>query len=293
MTKKEHTPIWIHMFFIAYSLATILPLMVVLSASLSSDLDLANFGFSIFPAEFSLDAYKFILKNPDLLINSYFVTIITTVVGTFFSVLFMAMFGYSLSRKKFIYKKLMTIYILIPMLFSGGLVSSYIINTQYFKLSDTLFALMLPSLINVFHIILLRTFFAQLPEEIFESAKIDGAGEYRIFFTIVLAISKPVLATVAFLGALGRWNEWFLGLLYINDKDLIPLQYMLQRMMREIQFLLVEMRDVPDSWMLARDLPTENLRMAMLIVTIGPMLFIFPFFQKYFTKGLTVGSLKG
>lgn len=290
--KKEKTNILIHIFFIIVAVLCIIPFLIVLSASFSSEMDLARNGFSIIPRKLDFTAYAYLFENPKIIINAYAVTIFITVVGTFFSVLFMSMTAYALARRSFKLKGLLTFFIFFPTLFSGGLVPSYIINSQYLKLTDNIFVLIIPSLINVFQIIMIRTFFKQLPESLFEAAKIDGASEYRIFFQIALSLSKPVLATVAFLGALTRWNEWYSAMLYIRNDKLVPLQYLLQRMMMNIQALLDAMEKAPTTVNI-QDLPGENLRMAMLIVAIGPMLLFFPFFQKYFTKGLTVGSVKG
>ena len=290
--KKEKTSIWVHLFFIVFAIICIVPFVTVISASFSNETDLALFGFSVLPREVDLTAYAYLFRNPEMIINAYVVTIIITAAGTFFGVLFMAMAAYCLARSNFRYTKALTFFIFFPTLFSGGMVPSYIINTQYLHLTDNLLALILPSLINVFHVIMLRTFFKQLPESLFEAAKVDGASEYYIFAKIALPLSKPVIATVAFLGALTKWNEWYNAMLYIRSDDLVPLQYMLQRMMMNIQTLLDAMQYAP-SMVDITDLPGENLRMAMLVVAIGPMMLFFPFFQKYFTKGMTVGAVKG
>lgn len=290
--KRNKTSIFIHLFFILFGVLCIVPFMIVVSASLSSETDLAINGFSVLPSKVDFTAFKYLFKNPETIVNAYMVTIFITVVGTFLAVLFMAMAAYCLARSSFRYKGILTFFIFFPTLFSGGMVPSYIINTQYLHLTDSLAALILPSLINVFHIIMLRTFFKQLPEALYEAAVIDGASEYHIFFRIVLPLSKPVLATVAFLNALAKWNEWYNAMLYIRDDRLVPLQYMLQRMMMNLRALLDAMQNVPSSVNI-QDLPGENLRMAMLVVAIGPMLLVFPLFQKYFTRGMTVGAVKG
>lgn len=289
---KEKTSIWVHLFFIIFGLTCIVPFMIVISASFSGETDLALNGFSVWPREWDITAYAYLFKNPRTIVNAYIVTIFITTVGTFLSVVFMAMAAYCLSRNNFRFGKLLTFYIFFPTLFSGGLVPSYIVNTQYLHLTDKLAALILPTLINVFHIIMLRTFFKQLPDSLFEAAKMDGASEYRIFFTVAVPLSKPVIATVAFLGALAKWNEWYNAMLYIRSDELVPLQYMLQRMMMNIQSLLDAMTNAP-SMVNIQDLPGENLRMAMLVVAIGPMMLVFPFFQKYFVRGMTVGAVKG
>ena len=197
--KKEKTSIWVHLFFIVFAIICIVPFVTVISASFSNETDLALYGFSVLPREVDLTAYAYLFRNPEMIINAYVVTIIITAAGTFFGVLFMAMAAYCLARSNFRYTKALTFFIFFPTLFSGGMVPSYIINTQYLHLTDNLLALILPSLINVFHVIMLRTFFKQLPESLFEAAKVDGASEYYIFAKIALPLSKPVIATVAFL----------------------------------------------------------------------------------------------
>lgn len=290
--EKNHTSLAVHLFFIIVGFLCIIPFMIVISASFSGETDLALNGFSVLPRKVDITAYRYLFKNPGTIVNAYMVTILITVIGTLLGVLFMSMAAYCLARNSFRYKSLLTFYIFFPTLFSGGMVPSYIINTQYLHLTDTLMAMVLPCLINVFHIIMLRTFFKQIPSALYEAATIDGASEYHIFFRIVFPLSKPVIATVAFLSALAKWNEWYNAMLYIRDDNLVPLQYMLQRMMMNLRALLDAMQNVPTSVNI-QDLPGENLRMAMLVVAIGPMLLVFPFFQKYFTKGMTVGAVKG
>ena len=273
--KKEKTSLWVHLFFILIAVICIVPFIIVISASFSSETDLAMYGFSVLPKKVDFTAYKYLFRNPEMIFNSYIVTIIITAIGTFLGVLFMSMAAYCLARSTFRYKGFLTFFIFFPTLFSGGMVPSYIINTRYLHLTDTLAAMILPSLINVFHIIMLRTFFKQLPSALYEAATMDGASEYRIFFRLV-----------------AKWNEWYNAMLYIRDDKLVPLQYMLQRMMMNLRTLLDAMQNVPTSINI-QDIPGENLRMAMLVVAIGPMLLVFPFFQKYFTRGMTVGAVKG
>ncbi len=290
--KKEKTSIFIHIFFILFGLICVIPMMTVVSASFSSEADLARYGFSIWPKKFDLTAYAYLFENPKQIIDGYKMTIFITVVGTFLSVMVMSMAAYSLSRERFKLKSIATAYLFFPTLFSGGLVSSYIVNTQVLNLRDSVWVMILPGLSNIFHIIMIRTFFKQLPEGLFDAAKVDGANEWRIYFTIALRLSKPVIATVAFLGAMTRWNSWYEAMLYIRTEEKYPLQYLLQRMMMNINELLSQMEKVP-GMVSATDLPGENLRMALLVVCIGPMMMVFPFFQKYFTKGMTVGAVKG
>ena len=285
-------PLLFHVFLIICSLLFILPFVIIISASLTEDSVLAWEGFSLFIPAFDTLAYRYLFANPRIIVNSYNVTIFITITGTFLGVLVMSMVAFCLSRAHPKIKRFMSFYIYFPALFSGGIVSSYIINTRYLNLKDSVWALILPNLINIYFVMMLRTFFRQIPDSIFESAKIDGASEYRLFFTMLLPLSTPVLATVAFLNALNKWNEWYNAMLYISVDQLMPLQYILQRMMMNLQVIRLAMEKVP-MMVDAKSIPGENLRMAMLVVSIGPMLVFFPFFQRYFARGMTVGSIKG
>lgn len=289
---RSSSPWIVHVFFVLICLACVLPMLLVTSASFTSTEELGRRGFSLLPEKIDFTAYAYLFENPSEIIAAYGVTTFITIIGTFLSVLIMAMAAYALSRNEFKLRKITTMFIFFPMLFSGGLVASYIVNTQYLNLTDNIGVLILPSLVNVFHIIMLRTSIKDLPEELFDAAKIDGASEWRICFQIAMPLIKPVLATVAFLGALGRWNEWYNAMLYIRNPDKYPLQYLLQRMMMNIQELLNNMGKIP-TIVSTQELPGENLRMALLIVCVGPMMLFFPFFQKYFVKGMTIGSVKG
>jgi putative aldouronate transport system permease protein len=220
------------------------------------------------------------------------VTIFTTVVGTLLSVTIMGMLGYNISRKNNKWRKPIAFYVFFTMLFSGGLVPGYILITKYLNLADTVWVLILPGLVNAWHIILFSTFFRSIPDALCESAKIDGASEIKIFYKIIIPLSKPSIATIALFGVLARWNDWYTCLLYIRSEHLLTLQYLLQRIMTDIQSLKDAVNNVGSSISL-QDLPSETVKMAMVVLAAGPMLFVFPFFQKYFVKGLTVGSVKG
>ncbi len=225
--------------------------------------------------------------------NSYGVTILVTVATTVLGVLFMAMIAYPLSRRNCKFRRFLSFYIFFTMLFSGGLVPGYILTTQYLHLKDNILVMIVPSLVNAFHVIMIRTFFQRLPDSLFESAKIDGASEFRIFFSIAMPLSVPVLASVAFFTAMGKWSDWYTAMLYINKEELVPLQYLLYRIQNNLQVLLSAMTNVTGITINPRDLPGNNLIMAMAVVATGPMLFVFPFFQKYFVQGLTMGAVKG
>ncbi|MDF2921389.1 MAG: binding-protein-dependent transport system inner rane component [Paenibacillaceae bacterium] len=284
----------IHLFFIVISAAFIIPLWSIVAISLTNESDIATFGYKLIPGNIDFQAYRFILKNPMSLINAYKVTIVISVIGTLLSVLMVSMCACALARPNFKYARVITMLLFFTMLFNGGLVPSYILMTKYLHLQNTYFALIIPLLGSVWHMLLMRTFFKQLPESLVESATLEGAGELRIYLTIIVPLSTPVLATVSLMQLLACWNSWYPALLYISDSQLYPLQYLLQVMMQNIQEILKNMRnDVPVDLAQLGQLPTENARMAMCVLAIGPMLFIFPFFQKYFAKGMTVGSVKG
>lgn len=284
----------IHLIFVLMCLTFIIPMLYVVSISFSSEQAISDFGYSLFPKVWSLDAYRHIFRNPDQIINSYKTTIFFSIVGSFSALLVMALVAYPLSRKNFVLRQPITFFIFFTMLFGGGLIPSYILNTQYLGLGNNIWVYILPSLASAWHIIIIRTFFSQLPQSLVESAKIDGASELRIFFQIVLPLSKPVLATILLMTLLGKWNDWNTALIYIRDSELYSLQYMLQKMLREAEFV----KGLANSEMglniqLDMEVPTETVRFAMVIVAAGPMLVVFPFFQKYFTRGLTVGAVKG
>lgn len=284
----------IHLFFIVTCLTFIIPMIYVLSISFSSEKAISDFGYSLIPKVWSLDAYKHIFRNPDQVIYSYQTTILFSLVGSFASLLVMALVAYPLSRQNFKLRQPITFFIFFTMLFGGGLIPTYILNTQYLHLGNTIWIYILPGLASAWYIIIIRTFFSQLPQSLVESAKVDGAKELRIFFQIVLPLSKPVLATVLLMTLLAKWNDWYTSLIYIRDSKLYSLQYMLQKMLREAEFV----KGLSNSQMglniqLETEVPTESVRFAMVIVAAGPMLVVFPFFQKYFTRGLTVGAVKG
>lgn len=270
----------------------LIPIISIISISISSDQRLLTEGYSLLPRGFSLSAYQQVFKSYAKILNAYKVSIIRTVVGTLVGLILNALFAYVLSRPNYKYRNLLTIFLTIPMVLNAGLVPTYMFITQSLHLKDTWTVLILPMAVVPWYIILMRTFFSQIPYDLSEAAIIDGAGEFRIFWNIVLPLAKPVLATIGMFLALSYWNDWYYSMLYIEDKSMVGLQYLLYRMMSDILELTRSAVSFGSSVRVA-DLPTESMRMAMCIVAAGPMLVIFPFFQKYFVKGLTVGSVKG
>ncbi len=292
--KKKKNPgrFFIHILLILIAVICIIPFIAVVSISLSDEVEIAKHGYSLLPRGFSLSAYEFILRNPMKILRSYFVTILVCVIGTVLSLFIMSLCAYPLSRHDFKYRNKVSFIIFFTMLFNGGLVPTFIWVSKYLHLGNTFWVLFLPVIVSPWYLLLMRTFFQTIPYEIVESATIDGATETQVYLHLILPLAKPALATVGLFTILGFWNDWFRGLLYIEDSNLVTLQYMLYRMMGNI----TELQNAMTAGMMNIDLstlPNESARMAMCVLAAGPMIFVFPFFQKYFVKGLTVGSVKG
>lgn len=282
----------INTLFCILSLAFIVPLILVVSISLTDEKSLLEQGYHLFPKEFSLQAYRIILQAPDALLNAYGITILVTVIGTFIGLLLTSLTAYTISRRDYRYRRIMTLYVFFTSLFSGGLVPFYILVTQYLHLKDSFWALIVPYLLSPFYILVMKGFMDKLPIEIVESAKIDGANEWRIFFTMVLPLSLPALVTIGLFISFQYWNDWWLGLLFIDSPKLVPLQLLLYRVMSTIEFLSNNISTVNVSISVA-DFPSLSARMAMAVLAAGPMMVVFPMFQRFFISGLTVGSIKG
>lgn len=291
-SSKRVSSIIIHCILILFALLCIIPIIGVISISFSTETEIALHGYRLIPRGFTTRAYEIIFQSPKQIINSYMISIIVTVLGGVLGLMVVSLIAYPLSRKDFPYRKKLSFYVFFTMLFNGGLVPWYMVITKYLHLQNTLWVLVLPYIAIPWYILLLRTYFSKIPASLIESAKIDGSSEFRTFFTIVLPLSKPALATIGLFIVLQYWNDWWLSLLYIEKESLIPLQYMLYRIMNNIQFLTTQMQTGAVTVDIS-ELPNESARMAMCIIAAGPMLFIFPFFQKYFVKGLTVGAVKG
>ena len=279
--------------FFLWALACVLPLILVVIVSFSSEQSIFQNGYSFFPSEWSLDAYRFFFRLGDQLVRSYGITIFVTVAGTLFSLSITAMFAYVLSRKDYAYNRLFTLLMLFTMLFNGGIVATYMVNTQLLGLGDSVWALILPMSLNAFYVIILRTFYKSIPMEIIEAARIDGAGEFKTFFSIVLPLSKPGLATIGMFTTIAYWNDWFLGMLYIIDQKKYPVQTLLWSMQNCPEFMKQSSANALEYDERAASAPTDSGRMALTVLVVLPILLAYPFFQKYFVKGLTVGGVKG
>ena len=292
MKKKDNIlQLSLNSFLIFLSVLTLFPFVLMVSVSFSNESDILINGYSILPRIFDIAAYRYIFRNPMQLLNAYKVTTIFSFAAMVLSTLLMAVLAYSLTKKELRFRKQISFAIYFTMLFSGGLVPSYILITQYLHLNDTLWVYILPGMISPWYVFMMRTFFADLPSEIEEAAYIDGASHFQIFFKIVIPLSKPVFATVAMFTFLLKWNSWFESMIYINRRtDLYSLQYLLQVIMKNIELLKQE---TGMAMQLMDEIPSDTVKMAMAVLVAGPALFVFPFFQKYFVKGLTVGSVKG
>lgn len=277
----------IHAVLVLCSLLTLAPFLMLVSSSFTSEDALARFGYNFWPREFSLDAYQFMFQDPVQLLRSYGVTVFITVVGAGAGLLIMALLAYSLSRRDFELWKHLSFYVFFTMLFNGGLVPWYILITQYLHLRNTIWVLILPMLVIPWYVLLLRTYFIALPKELFEAARLDGAGEWRIFFSVAMPLSTPALATIGLFHALQYWNDWWHALLFIDDRHLVPLQYLMYIIQSNIDAVAT------DPMMLTQAvIPSQSIRMAMAVLAIGPIIFAFLFAQKYFVRGVTLGGIK-
>ncbi len=275
-----------------FAILCILPFFLSISGSLSIQEDIIKYGYRLFPKHVSYLAYKILFADFSRIGKAYEITIIVSLFGTILSVLINSMMGYSLSRKNLRYMNLLSFYSLIPILFSGGMVPWYIVCVNYLHLKNNILALIVPYLASGWNIFLLRNFMKSIPEEMYESAKIDGATELGIFFRIMLPLAKPAIATVALFTALGYWNDWWLGLMLIDKVEKQPLQMLLRTIISNVDFIKSS-PNISEINRLYVSLPTESVKMAMGIITIGPIVFLYPFLQRYFIKGIMIGAVKG
>ena len=282
-------------FLLLYTLFCLLPVVLVFVAAFTDEKSITQNGFSFWPEKWSMAGMNSVLKYGTKLFTSYGVTIFITVGGTALGLLVMSMFAYSISRREFRLSKFLSVYLLIPMLFQGGQLAGYVVFTSMYGLKDSLWLLILPLCVTTMNVIILRTYIANsIPAELMEAAKIDGAGEYRTFFQITLPLLKPSLAAVGFMMATAYWNDWQNALLYITSDNKKPLQLLLVNIQKSIEFLL-SAGNVPSAVLAAMGgtIPQYSATMATVVVVIAPIMVVYPFFQKYFIKGLTVGSVKG
>ena len=265
------------------------PFFMIVSASFSTESSLIREGYGFLPREFSLTSYKYVMSNGETLFNSYMITILTTVIGSALSLLVTAMTAYPLARKSYSLRNKVSFFLYFTMLFSGGTIPTYILISQYLRLTNNILVLIIPMLVSVYNVFIMRTYFAQISDAVIEAAKIDGAGEYYILFKIVMPMSITGLATMLLLISLSYWNQWYACLMYMTTDKKITLQYYLYRTMSNIESIL-KSNNVS---LQTTEMPSETARMAMCVLGAGPMVIVFMFFQKYFVHGISVGSVKG
>ncbi len=291
---KTPTNILFNIILAVLSFICVIPFIFVIIISITDEQSLTMNGYRFVPEKLSLYAYEYIVSGGENIIRSYGVTILVTISGTIIGLLLTGTYAYALSRKSYAFRKFFTTVITIPMLFSGGMIANYLIVTKVMMLKDTIWALILPLCLNSFNIIVLRTFFkTSIPDAVIESAKIDGASEWRVFFQIVIPMALPGLATIGLFLTLGYWNDWFNAMMYMDDKSMIPLQYLLIQIESSIDWLANNKATMGvDGIAVAQNMPKETIKMAIVVISTLPIIFAYPFFQRYFVNGLTVGAVK-
>ncbi|MCR5311983.1 MAG: carbohydrate ABC transporter permease [Lachnospiraceae bacterium] len=279
-----------YVFIGLFALICFLPFYLIIIASFTSNGELIRSGFPLFPREISLEAYHLCIKNPQTILRTYANTICITAIGTFLAVLMSTMTGYVLSRKDFPWRNAFAFFFFFTTLFSGGLVPWYILCTRYLGFKNHYYALIVPLMFSVWNMIISKSFMAGIPAAITESAKMDGANDFVIYIKLILPLSKPLVATLGLFSALGYWNDWYNCMLFIGKDHMFNLQYYLQNMLgsAENMKIVAEKSGLP-----LTNVPLESMKMAMTVIATGPIILLYPFVQRYFVKGLTIGAVKG
>ena len=274
------------------AIISVVPFWLVLVSSVTPEADIISGGYSLIPRTLDFTAYKILLADAGRILNGYKISLFVTLFGTLLSVMVVSLAAYPLSQERVKYNRILNFFVLFTMLFNGGMVPWFIVCRNMLHLKDTVWALILPYLANAWYIFLTRNYYRGIPSELVEAAKIDGASEYRIFFQIMLPLAKPVLATISLFISLNYWNDWWLGIMLIDKTELQPLQLLLRTITSNIQFLSSS-GNVNAVAQAAGSIPSEGIKMATCIATIGPIILVYPFVQKYFVKGIMVGAVKG
>lgn len=272
------------------ALICLIPFIMIITNSFASEANILKYGYSFLPREFSLEGYKIALKEPVQILRAYGVTLFVTIFGTAVGLFLMTMTAYVLQRKDFKYRNIFSFYFFFTTLFSGGLVPWYIVMVKYLHMKNSIFALIVPMLLSVWYILILKGFMGSIPDAISESGKIDGAGDFTIFFKLILPLAKPALASIGLFVALNYWNDWYQTMMFISDEHLYSLQYFLYNMLSNAQALAALASNLGVS---IEQPPIEVTKMCMTVIVVGPIIFAYPFVQKYFIKGMTIGAVKG
>jgi putative aldouronate transport system permease protein len=273
-----------------FSIFCLLPFWLIISGSFSSENEIISEGFKLWPKQISFEAFKAVFNSPEQIINAYGVTIGLTVTGTIVGLFITSMAGYVLARADFKFRNSLAFFIYFTTLFSGGLIPWYILMVKYLGLKDSYLAMLLPLLVSAWNIILMKNFMKSIPDSVIESARIDGAGDFRIYARIVMPLAVPGLATIGLFLALSYWNDWFSANIFMTTDTKFPLQYLLYKILASAEVLK---SNVANNINVNVTPPTETLKMAVAVIATGPIVFLYPFVQKYFVKGLTVGAVKG
>ena len=283
-----------YFFVTIFGLLCLIPFLLVAITSFTSEASLMHNGYTFFIKEFSTEAYRLAFRNPNRILWAYRNTVCVTLIGTILSVLIATMTGYVLQRKDFLPRNKFSLFFFFTTLFNGGLVPWYILCTRYLGFKNNYAALLFPLVFSVWNMIIAKNYMKSIPYEITESAKVDGANDLRIFFTLILPLSTPLLATLGLFSALAYWNDWYNSMLFITKESMMSLQYFLQEMINSIQALKnLATMGVDVSTVSTSALPQETMKMAMTVIVTGPIILLYPFVQRYFVKGLTIGSVKG
>lgn len=291
---KPFTNIIFNLLFLCLALISLIPVLFVVAISLTKEASIEEFGYQLIPKVISMEGYIFLYQQANMILKALGISVFVTIAGTVIGVLLTTSMGYVLSRPQYRLKKFMTWMVFIPMIFNGGMVSSYYINVSQLHLKDSVWALILPLAVSSFNVLICKTFFrTTIPDALVESAKIDGAAQLRIFFSIVLPISLPVLATIGLFLCFGYWNDWFQSMLYIDNQDMYSLQALLNKIMNQADYLSKNAATIGISAAeMSAKMPKESARMAIAVLIVIPIACAYPFFQRYFTSGLTIGAVK-
>ena len=294
--KTKLSPSSVVFYIIAYlvvglmAIVCLAPFVIMISGSFTSEQYIAFHGFNIIPKEFTIEAYKIVFKVPEMIARAYGVSILVTIVGTVAGLFLTSMTAFVLSRQDFKYRYFFSFFFYFTTLFSGGMVCTYIFFIRYLHLKNSLLSIIFPGMFSVFNLLIMRSFISALPSALVESAKIDGANDFTIYRKLIIPLSKPLIATLGLFSALAYWNDWYNCMLFINKEEMYNLQYYLQSMLASAD----AMRRVAEkSGLPMKAVPLESMKMAMTVIATGPIILLYPFVQRYFVKGLTIGAVKG
>lgn len=294
-SNERHFQLGLNIVMAVITIIAVLPIILLVVSSFTSNTYITQHGYSFFPAEWSLEAYAYLWTERAQIFNSYFITIIVTLIGTTVGLFITLLYGYALSIPEFPGRSFFAFYVFFTMLFNGGLVPTYIMYTRYLQVKNTIWGLIIPSLLmNAFNVILIRTYIqGNIPYSLTEAAQIDGAGRFTIFFRVVLPLAKPIVATVGLFIGVAYWNDWMNGLYYVTDTNLYSIQQLLNNMIKNIEYLSKNANSAVNISGIANGIPSATVRMAIAVIGILPILIIYPFVQKYFVRGIAIGAVKG